>query len=318
MDIMKLDVAEFEAIDLLTQQTDYRGLCDCLLSALATIAPRSTTKLLEVYDDRGYSSWRKSDRSHFVVREYPTLSKCEQPSWLVDAVSRSATSGEVTIIHQPHSLVIGFGALSGLCRFVEIRDPQNANVSQTITRIARIFSNLLQLIDKFERDPLTGLLNRQSFDYRFDDLIEYHRKNPNRETTDNTPWIAIVDIDHFKLVNDTFGHLFGDEILLLVSQIMRQSFRFDDLFFRYGGEEFIVILNNTNAIGAELALERFRAAVENYAFPRLKGLSVSIGWTGIDTKGYSTDVIDEADKALYWAKDHGRNKVVGYAATFDP
>jgi diguanylate cyclase (GGDEF)-like protein len=159
-------------------------------------------------------------------------------------------------------------------------------------------------------------LNRQSFDYRFDDLIEYHQKNPNRQTTDNTPWLAMIGIDHFKQVNDSHGHLFGDEILLLVSQLIRQSFRFDDLFFRYGGEEFIITLNNTNAAGVELALERFRLAIETSTFPRLNQLSVSVGWTGIDPKEYSTDVIDKANKALYFAKDNGRNRVVSYAATF--
>ncbi|MDA0821820.1 MAG: GGDEF domain-containing protein [Proteobacteria bacterium] len=157
---------------------------------------------------------------------------------------------------------------------------------------------------------MTGLLNRQSFDYRFEDLIEYHQKNPNRIKTDTNPWLAIADIDHFKRVNDTYGHLFGDEILLLVSRIMRQVFRFDDLFFRYGGEEFIIILNNTDAIGAELALERFRSAIQNYVFPRIGEMTVSIGWTGIGQQEFSTDVIHRADKALYFAKENGRNRVV--------
>ncbi|MFT4580807.1 MAG: diguanylate cyclase (GGDEF)-like protein, partial [Gammaproteobacteria bacterium] len=82
-------------------------------------------------------------------------------------------------------------------------------------------------------------------------------------------------------------------------------------FFRYGGEEFIVILNNTDAIGTELALERFRSAIQNYVFPRLGEMTVSIGWTGIEQQEFSTDVIHRADKALYFAKKNGRNKVVG-------
>jgi hypothetical protein len=116
------------------------------------------------------------------VRKYPTLDKCEQPPWLADAISPSAIAGRVTMIPQERRLVIGFGALSGLCRFVEIRGAHRAPISRTITRVAQIFSNSLQLIDKFERDPLTGLHNRQSFDNRFDDLIECHRKNPNRKS----------------------------------------------------------------------------------------------------------------------------------------
>ena len=174
----------------------------------------------------------------------------------------------------------------------------------------------MRLIDRFERDPLTGLLNRQSFDYRFEDLLEYRHQNPHRLRTGDTPWLAITDIDHFKRVNDTYGHLFGDEILLLVSRIMRRCFRFDDLLLRYGGEEFIVILNNTNTAGAELTLERFRKSIEGYEFPRLDKLTVSTGWAAVGDREFSTDVIHKADKALYWAKENGRNQVVSYELIF--
>jgi diguanylate cyclase len=307
---MTLQVAEFDAIDSLAQQTDYRGLCDRFLATLHSLSGVHA-KLLEVYDDRGYSTWQASDLDHFMVREYPTLEKCPQPEWLAAAVELSANNGPATEVSRGSGHLIGFGAVSGLCRFVEIVSMDDCVVKDSINRIAKIFAHLMRIIDKFEHDPLTGLFNRQSFDYRFKDLIENHQKNPYRIKTDTNPWLAIVDIDHFKRVNDTYGHLFGDEILLLVSRIMRQSFRFDDLFFRYGGEEFIVILNNTDAIGAELALERFRSAIQNYVFPRLGEMTVSVGWTGIEQQEFSTDAIHRADKALYFAKENGRNKVVG-------
>ena len=113
-----------------------------------------------------------------MVRQYPTLKKCSQPHWLGDAIPCAAAPGNVVILPQENGLVIGFGELSDLCRFVEMRGAGLDQVPPSIERIARIFSNSLLLLDKFERDPLTGLLNRQSFVYRFDDLIEYHRKTP--------------------------------------------------------------------------------------------------------------------------------------------
>jgi diguanylate cyclase len=305
---MSLQVAEFDAIESLTQQSDYGGLCDCFLASLHSLSG-VRAKLIEVYDDRGYANWQASDVDHFMVREYPTLEKCPQPEWLAAAVELSANNGAATVVSSTTGYLIGFGAVSGLCRFVEIASIDDCAVKNSIYRIAKIFAHLMRIIDKFEHDPLTGLLNRQSFDYRFEDLIEYHQKNPNRIKTDTNPWLAIADIDHFKRVNDTYGHLFGDEILLLVSRIMRQAFRFDDLFFRYGGEEFIIILNNTDAISAELALERFRSAIQNYVFPRLGEMTVSIGWTGIGQQEFSTDVIHRADNALYFAKENGRNRV---------
>lgn len=180
------------------------------------------------------------------------------------------------------------------------------------------------LLDKFERDALTGLLNRQSFDYRFEDLLARYRDNPRRMRVGSMPWLAIADIDHFKRINDTFGHLYGDEILLLFSRIMRQAFRFDDLLFRYGGEEFVVILNNTDQQGVECALERFRRAVEEYRFPMF-GLgadpyagrvTVTIGWVGVHPHELPINLLHKADRALYFAKDAGRNRAINYEAQF--
>ena len=311
---MNLAAAEYEAINALTQQTDYRGLCDSLLASIESIARSATVTLVEVYDDRGHTSWQAPDLEHLVVRHYPTFVGLEHPPWLVLGLAESPTSGLTTTLQQPLSDVICIGVLSGVWRFVEIKGSEDVEGKASIVRVAGVFANLMRLIDRFERDPLTGLLNRQSFDYRFEDLLEYHHQNPHRKQTGDTPWLAIIDIDHFKLVNDTYGHLFGDEILLLVSRIMRQCFRFDDLLFRYGGEEFIVILNNTNTAGAELALERFRQSIQNHEFPRLGELTISTGWAAVGDREFSTDVIHKADKALYYAKENGRNQVVSYEA----
>ena len=313
---MKPEAAEYEAINSLTQQTDYRGLCDCLLTSIGSIANGSDATLLEVYDDRGQTSWQTPDLDHLVVRQYPTLDGLDQPPWLVEGLAQSPANGTIATLTQSSSDLICVGGLSGVWRFVEIDGNQAVAAKASIVRIACVFANLMRLIDRFERDPLTGLLNRQSFDDRFEDLLEYHQQNPHRKRTGDTPWLAIIDIDHFKRVNDTYGHLFGDEILLLVSRIMRQCFRFDDLLFRYGGEEFIVILNNTDTAGAELALERFRNSIKDHEFPRLGEMTVSTGWAGVGGREFSTDVIHKADKALYYAKDNGRNMVVSYEAVF--
>jgi diguanylate cyclase (GGDEF)-like protein len=313
---MKLETAEYTAINALTQQTGYRGLCDCLLASIESIAEDIHATLLEVYDDRGYASWQEPEPDHMVVRQYPTLDNRERPSWLVEAIAASPPAGTIKMKSLPASELVCVGGVAGVWRFIEISGRQNPGVKNTIERLAGVFANLMRLIDRFERDPLTQLLNRQSFDSRFEDLIEYHQRNPHRKRTDDMPWLAIADIDHFKHVNDTFGHLFGDEILLLVSRIMRQSFRFDDLLFRYGGEEFIIILNNADAVGAEFALERFRQAIQEYGFPRLDEMTISIGWAGVAVREFATDVIHKADKALYYAKEHGRNRIVNYEAVF--
>jgi diguanylate cyclase (GGDEF)-like protein len=313
---MKLEAAEYEAINTLTEQTDYRGLCDCLLTSIESIADGVQAILLEVYDDRGHTSWQTPDLDHLVVRQYPTLDKLSRPAWLAEAIAIAPPAGTIARLTQAANELVCLGELSGVWRFIEISGCSNIDIEGRVERLAGIFSNLMRLIDRFERDPLTGLLNRQSFDYRFEDLLEYHQQNPYRKQTLDTPWLAITDIDHFKRVNDTYGHLFGDEILLLVSQVMRQSFRFDDLLFRYGGEEFIIILSNADAAGAELALERFRQAIQDYSFPRLGEMTMSVGWARVSAREFSTDIIHKADKALYYAKENGRNRVVNYEVVF--
>lgn len=120
---------------------------------------------------------------------------------------------------------------------------------------------------------------------------------------------SIIDIDHFKNINDTYGHLYGDEILILVSGMMRESFRPVDWIFRFGGEEFIVVLNNVGMKGAVTSLERFRESVSNRIFPQIGRLTLSIGFTEVDCDAGLTRVITQADRTLYFSKNNGRNRV---------
>ena len=100
-----------------------------------------------------------------------------------------------------------------------------------------------------------------------------------RNVQDNsTHWLAVSDIDFFKRVNDDFGHLYGDEVLLLMANIMRETFRGTDILFRFGGEEFVIVLRSTNQQGAHQALERFRITVEEYDFPQVGNVTISIGY----------------------------------------
>ena len=122
-----------------------------------------------------------------------------------------------------------------------------------------------------------------------------------------------MDVDHFKDINDRFGHLYGDEILILVSRLIESNFfRDGDKVFRYGGEEFVVVLNAIDDESAGLAFERFRLAVEQHRFTQIEDLTVSIGFVRVEDQQTPADIIGEADKALYYAKDHGRNRVCSY------
>ncbi len=128
-----------------------------------------------------------------------------------------------------------------------------------------------------------------------------------------TAWLGVIDIDHFKRVNDTHGHLIGDEVLLLMSRLMRATFRFHDHLFRFGGEEFVVLMRCGSDADAAGAFERLRANVEAYLFPQVGRITVSVGFAALRPADTPSAAFERADKAVYWAKQNGRNRVAHHA-----
>ncbi len=189
----------------------------------------------------------------------------------------------------------------------------NAHTSfpETFTLLFQLYQNLFEMLEKSEYDKLTNLLNRQSLNSKLASLINASRQGTKRKNQLQS-WLAVLDIDHFKIINDNYGHLFGDEVLLQFAQIMKKCFRFNDLLFRYGGEEFIVMVTNTNLNGALKSLERFRNLVETHTFPSDHKVTVSIGFTEITENTLPSSLIDYADKALYQSKENGRNRTTQY------
>ena len=194
--------------------------------------------------------------------------------------------------------------------------------AEDVSCLARIYANQIGLLDYSELDTLTRLLNRKTFDETFDRLLTApaaesqddedidDRRHLLRE--DTPAWLCVVDIDHFKRINDSFGHLFGDEVLLRLGELMRKTFRDGDRLFRFGGEEFVVILNAPDEKLAAVSFDRFRGSVENHEFPQVGKVTCSIGFTAVSGMDVPTDVVGRADEALYFAKEHGRNQVCCY------
>lgn len=121
--------------------------------------------------------------------------------------------------------------------------------------------------------------------------------------------IAMFDIDHFKTVNDTRGHVFGDQVLQVTANIIAGNIRVQDAVGRYGGEEFLVVLPNTDQVSASLVCERIRARIEAYQFA--EGLKITISGGIAEYRGEAvTAFIDRADQKLYQAKESGRNRIV--------
>jgi diguanylate cyclase (GGDEF)-like protein len=185
---------------------------------------------------------------------------------------------------------------------------------QLVAAILRILKNHLALLDYGERDTLTGMLNRKTFEKRFEKLRQRLVALDAAHTTKEPSWLGLVDIDKFKLINDSHGHLFGDEVLLLISQLMQRCFRGADHLFRFGGEEFVIVLDNATELGAQIAFERLRAAVAEFNFPQVGRVTISLGYTQILPPDAPTACVERADAALYYAKNHGRNNIRNYEA----
>ena len=190
---------------------------------------------------------------------------------------------------------------------------------QLIEGVLKVFHNYYTLLEESQRDKLTGLLNRKTFDEKIgrilglisEETVTYLGASDRRRHQEGpmTFWLAVMDIDHFKRVNDTFGHIYGDEVLLLMSQIMKRSFRATDLLFRFGGEEFIMVVASEEKSGAHRALERFRSSVERFEFPQVGQVTVSIGAVKVGKEVVPAELVGHADQALYYAKRNGRNQI---------
>jgi two-component system cell cycle response regulator len=197
----------------------------------------------------------------------------------------------------------------------------NITTQQTLNGIFRVYANYLRLLDKSERDKLTGLYNRETLDNQIIKVLvngTEESQTPNQEeerraSDQKYTFLGIIDIDHFKSINDNLGHLYGDDILVLVARLLTESFtRECDLVFRYGGEEFVILITSSSTEEALKAFERLRLNIQNYQFPQLDQLTVSIGFEKITHQISPHDVIAAADKALYFAKESGRNRTEFY------
>lgn len=191
---------------------------------------------------------------------------------------------------------------------------ENMQLHETAIMLLQIYQNLNRVMHDNQHDALTGLLSRKTFEFKINKvLVQLHQANKRKHDKQKLLYfLAIFDIDYFKKVNDGYGHLIGDEVLLMFAQLMTQTFRDRDLLFRFGGEEFIGIFQCSSADELLVILERFRKKIDNFSFPQVGNVTVSAGYTQISADDITSQIIDRADLALYYAKNHGRNCIYHY------
>jgi diguanylate cyclase (GGDEF)-like protein len=243
---------------------------------------------------------------------------------LADFVQREAaivTESTIRTGQGPFTTIFPINTQASVCSLLEVESEASlsADTEVLVDSVLHLFENLQGLLDYGERDTLTELLNRKTFDQAFLHAAHTPVQAPDPSQPDRRShhergsyWLAVIDIDHFKHVNDNFGHLIGDEVLLLLARLMRTNFRFHDQLYRFGGEEFVVLMRCADHADAVSALERFRRQVEQHAFPQVGHITISTGFAPLCDNDTPSGAFDRADQAVYYAKGHGRNQVCSY------
>ena len=311
-----------EHIANFTSQRDTELLALSLLKSVSSMTRCSKTKIISINQKGNIISHISFERNHCNVIEATVL--------IDDVLTKTFENMSASSLDEfTLKTKLGYSLIRLLHHdrkrkqfiVINLQEKIGKTQSYVLSGILSIYKNYITLLKESQTDDLTGLANRKTFDSAissiFDGVPEEHEEVENeRRTVDknivtvkNKFWLAIIDIDNFKLVNDEFGHLYGDEILIHLAQIIRFGFRDEDLQFRFGGEEFVILLSATDQIRCAQILERFRRSVEEYSFPSVDKITVSIGVVEFTRGTFHVTSIDYADQALYRSKGQGKNQI---------
>lgn len=183
------------------------------------------------------------------------------------------------------------------------------HLSSEVSRANEVINGLLEQVKTLEMktslDPLTKTFNRYALQEHLKVILE-------KENLDFEIFALMIDIDNFKLINDRFGHIAGDKVLIFIAKLFKKALRDGDRVYRFGGEEFIIILNRTDLDGAKLVAERLltlcrnnKPLFQNQQIP----VTLSIGLTKVLSADTIDTIIDRSDKALYRAKNNGKDRL---------
>jgi len=298
---------KYESFNTLVQINDPELLLEAFLSQLT---PDYTGQVdVEIFERKGFE-WHKlhtngntstdfDEQRRFILEH--KIDPEQTSSWFYQASQIGWYCGYKPLSSKQYAM------------FFSIGNPDEAPIDEDyIQLLFGFYCHQLCSLERTYRDSLTGLYNRKAFDLRMAALLQ-NSDNPARRNNLSKPsTFVMLDIDLFKQVNDEFGHRYGDEVLTIVAKLMIDSFREYDLLFRYGGEEFSAVLMDIENEICIQVLNRFRKAVEAYEFPKPHRLTVSIGYTDFNRNITLEQLIDQADKALYYAKKRGRNRIYHY------
>jgi diguanylate cyclase (GGDEF)-like protein len=285
-----------------------------IMGAVAGAMYLVRTGKAEMYREASYNLALRARGGMRKLDEEPMSSAISAMRPLVVKLDEHTAPGLDSGGHTQHVLVVPIlrsGQLMGamelyLNAWRELTEDQ-ADLLNGVASQAAIAIRHAQLFEAQEEnaltDELTKLPNRRHLAQQFLQEMQRARRHHNAIA------FVMIDLDHFKQVNDTYGHLNGDAVLAELAQILKTGARESDVCARYGGEEFALVLHETTEPGARTLAERIRARVAAATFPGGLKLTISLGVAATDDPALFTQLIDRADQALYTAKQGGRNQV---------
>lgn len=294
----------------ITGQRNSVSLGHCLVATLVEMMPIKSVELTHYIST-----------TSMVVAKVSKDAQNDEYEWVYDLPVKEFETHD----HQTASVTSQqVGPREYICTYpIPICDDSSAELIVTLSRrpdkydllihgLAKIYRNYLIILHESERDKLTGLLNRKTLEER----LSYCFEVVHRPQDEINAWVAIIDLDHFKAINDTYGHMIGDEVLLLFAQQMQNFFTDQEQLFRFGGEEFVVLLPQQDKQACYNRLDSFRRHIESFRFPQVANLTFSCGVCGITRNEYLPTILDHADSALYNAKENGRNQICCYEGDY--
>ena len=315
----------------MTGHRDHTMLDISVISAVQELAGAAQTRVLSISSLRGQQFVRPraiiSAGTPARMEDYPDAGTLGEPVTaypeLAACLAQHGASAEALGADGTRTLwlPIWMGEKADTCLEIVHRTAYTSDTVHIIGGIVSVYRNFQNLLDYSERDSLTGLLNRKTFDDQLAKMLSPAAELPaplpgqperRHQADDLKQWLAVVDVDHFKAVNDRFGHLYGDEVLILIANLLQSSFRSQDRVFRFGGEEFVVLLRSTNLENAQRIIDRFRLNVASHVFPQVGTVTVSVGFVSISAYESPVMILGRADQALYFAKSNGRNQACHY------
>ncbi|MDP3520699.1 MAG: diguanylate cyclase [Hydrogenophaga sp.] len=251
-------------------------------------------------------NWLEKKIKSSLVLKTTSFSSWQQRPYLFRFKPANAEMGEADFMHQNASIYPVYdssGAVQGAC--IAIQDV--SDLAEAKVMLDNTMEQALSLEESSHRDALTGVYNRRFFDEQITREILNARRY-------NWPMVvAMIDVDHFKRINDSFGHPGGDEVLRRLGALLGGMLRSSDTLSRYGGEEFALILSHIDRMAAPGLLERLRVAVERMVIDLPDGrqtqITISMGAAQLQDGQAPGQLVSRADEALYAAKHGGRNRI---------